>query len=99
MHPHVIGSWNSNNTLYVGEGGRATRADARLRLSSGDKQISIWNVPGWLKHAGLTYHSAPERWLEGDRLQSVAKGQEFVAPVTTRDARAWVDDIIEVIDV
>jgi hypothetical protein len=96
-HPHVIGSWKNNNTLYLGEGKRARHAHERLRLSADEKQISIWNVPPWLRAAGLSYHSAPERWLDNGRLRSAAKGQEFITPVATEAARAWLDETIEAI--
>jgi hypothetical protein len=96
-HPHVLGRWNSNNTLYVGEGKRAQRAEGRLRLTAPGETVSVWQVPPWLREAGLTYHRAPERWLAGDRLRAASRGQEFVTTIGTQDARAWVDDVIETI--
>ena len=96
-HPHVLGHWNSNNTLYVGEGRRAQRADSRLRLTAPGEIVSVWRVPPWLREAGLTYHGAPERWLEGDRLRAASRGQEFVTTIRSPDARAWVDEVIETI--
>jgi hypothetical protein len=93
----VIGSWKNNNTLYLGEGKRARHAHERLRLSADEKQISIWEVPPWLRAAGLSYHSAPARWLDNGRLRSAAKGQEFITPVATEAARAWLDETIEAI--
>ena len=80
-HPHVLGRWNNNNSLYVGEGKRARRADCRLRLTAPGENVSVWRVPPWLRKAGLTYHRAPERWLGEDRLRAVARGQEFVAAI------------------
>lgn len=98
-HPHVMGDWTEakNNTLYVGEGQRARHAHDALRLTGDAKQISVWNVPPWFKAAGLSYHTNPVRWLEDDQLRSVGRGQEFVAPVDTEEARAWVAQIIETI--
>ena len=99
-HPHVVGDWTDakNNTLYVGEGRRAWQAPDNLRLTADAKQISVWNVPPWFKTVGLSYHANPVRWLEGDQLRSVGRGQEFVAPVTTHEARVWVAQIIETIN-
>jgi hypothetical protein len=59
---------------------------------------SIWVAPRWLDvkggGVGMTYH--PEgRWLSGGRLQSAARGQEFVADVSTRsDAIKWLSQMI-----
>lgn len=96
-HPHVPGAWNANNTLYVGDGRTAGHASDALRLSAGP-QVSVWRVPPWLRTAGLTYHGAAQRWLDGDRLASVGRGQEFIAPVATDEARAWVEGMIEEIE-
>ena len=59
--------------------------------------MSVWQVSPWLREAGLTYHAASERWLDGNRLRAVARGQEFIATIRTGDARAWVEDVIKVI--
>ena len=48
-HPHVLGYWNSNNTLYFGEGRRAQSADSRLRLTAPGQTVSVWQVPPWLR--------------------------------------------------
>jgi hypothetical protein len=94
-HPHVIGAWNVNNTLYVGTGCTAQRASDALRLSADETSVSIWTVPPWLKTSGLTYHAATARWLDGNRLASVGRGQEFITTVDTAEARNWLDSIIE----
>lgn len=57
-----------------------------LVLTSPEGPKSRWAVPQWLMpsedRAALSYHKAPERWSYTDsgepRLQTVAKGQEFV---------------------
>ena len=64
-HPHTIGEWNENNTLYLGSGAKARTAPPLLRLSKPDTAVSVWTVPPWLKGAGLTYHSDPARWAAG----------------------------------
>ena len=68
-----------------------------LRLSAEGDRTSLWRVPPWLnpRHggSGLSYHSNPNRW-GNQTLQTVARGQEFVAPVgDSRDATAWLESI------
>ena len=60
------------------------RPDRVLTAPEGPK--SRWAIPEWLMPDGerptLSYHGAPERWTRNEqgqaRLQTVAKGQEFV---------------------
>lgn len=95
-HPHTIGEWNHNNTLYTGPGRRARHASDALRLTVPGGPVSLWRVPLWLHSVGLTYHARADRWLDGDRLRVAARGQEFVADVGDReDAHAWLNEIIE----
>lgn len=95
-HPHTLGTWNVNDTMYIGRGDVSTRADDGLRLSVPGGPVSLWRVPPWLREVGLTYHSRADRWQGSDRLNIVARGQEFVCDITSRqDARAWVSDVIE----
>ena len=56
-HPHTIGQWNENNTLYLGSGAKAQKIHPHLRLTKPGASPSVWHVPSWLKLAGLTYHS------------------------------------------
>jgi Nucleotide modification associated domain 3 len=71
------------------------RSDApALCLSCDERKPSLWRVPSWLGvHEGgvrLSYHEAPARWADR-RLQSVAKGQEFVADIDGHDeAHRWL---------
>lgn len=70
-----------------------------LRLSVPDGPTSLWSVPRWLnpRHGGvgMTYHSAVERWGEAT-VQTVARGQEFVASVAgRRDTVAWLEALFE----
>jgi hypothetical protein len=51
-----------------------------------------------LKPGGLSYHDRPDRWLRGQRLRSVARGQEFVADIGRRQApRNWLELTIDLI--
>jgi hypothetical protein len=90
-HPHTIGEWNPNNTIYLGRGDVATTATEPLRLSRQGEQITRWRVPSWLRKAGLTYHSNPDRWVGKDTLTVVGRGQEFVADIATiPEACIWL---------
>jgi hypothetical protein len=107
-HPHVRAGWSDLNAIYLARDeltfdGRKLRGygvfDRPLVLTAPDaKMPSIWVAPRWLDvkggGVGMTYH--PEgRWLSGGRLQSAARGQEFVADVSTRsDAIKWLSQMI-----
>ena len=93
-HPHALAMHAANDTIYRGPF-RLARSDRReLRLTVPGGPVSLWNVPPWLKRGGLSYHDRAERWLPGNRLQSVARGQEFVADVGNRAApRAWLKQL------
>ncbi len=94
-HPHTIGDWHPNNTIYVGKGLTAVAAGLGLRLSSADGLASRWNVPPWLRRAGLTYHAKPERWGRDNTLRAAARGQEFVSDVSgVAEAIPWLDRIL-----
>lgn len=98
-HPHTIGEWNPNNTIYLGHGDVAATATEPLRLSRQGEQITQWHVPSWLRKAGLTYHSNPDRWKGTDALTVVGRGQEFVADITTiPEATKWLARIRAAID-
>lgn len=99
-HPHLIGEWPANNTLWIGPGQCARNADPALRLTVPGGPLNLWNVPPWLKSRGLTYHDRPERWkrataLHGPRLDSARRGQEFICDIGRATApRTWLDEII-----
>ncbi len=94
-HPHALGMHGTNDVIYAGEGQLATRASDALRLTVAEGPPSVWNRPAWLKHGGLSYHDRKDRWLSGGRLQSVARGQEFVADVGQRSAPCkWLETIL-----
>ena len=59
-HPHTSGVWPDNNTLYLGSGAVAGKADNLFRLTQpNEKRPSMWRVPAWLKAGKLTYHNDP----------------------------------------
>jgi len=94
-HPHTLGEWNSNNTLYLGPGQVTRKALDELRLSRPGNAVSTWRVPSWLRETGLTYHPGVERWKGADTLNVVARGQEFVSDVGARpDAARWLEAIL-----
>ena len=103
LHPHVLGQWAANNCLYVGPGLAAKTADAQLRLTAPDLSASVWEVPPWVRQAGLTYHGRAERWLSVTRLRTVGRGQEFVCALDRlpakklNDAERWIRSIIDTI--
>jgi hypothetical protein len=93
-HPHTIGKWNQNNTIYLGHGRFARTAHADLRLSRPGEQVSCWRVPPWLRAAGLTYHDRQDRWEGEETLMVVGRGQEFVADITAiPEAPVWVERV------
>jgi len=96
-HPHTIGTWNANNTIYSGPGNTAATDAPNLRLSRPTGPVSHWTVPAWLRAAGLTYHGNPSRWHADGTLRAVARGQEFVANATSTEAIAWLRDVLATI--
>jgi len=90
-HPHTIGEWEPNNTIYVGTGDVAATANENLRLSRAGEQVSRWRVPPWLRAAGLTYHANQDRWDGDETLTVVGRGQEFVSDISeVPEASAWL---------
>jgi hypothetical protein len=90
-HPHTIGEWNENNTLYLGPGAKARNAHPCLRLTKPAAPVSLWSIPAWLKAAGLTYHSNPDRWADDRELHVASRGQEFVSDIGDKAApREWL---------
>lgn len=97
-HPHTLGEWNPNNTLYIGSGACAQVADIRLRLTHPDGPPTRWVAPKWLHDTGLTYHSGTS-WQPDGTLRSASKGQEFVANISgNRTARNWLKRTIKTIE-
>lgn len=97
-HPHTIGNWNANNTIYVGRGDTAATDASGLRLSLPTGPTSHWLAPSWLHDVGLTYHRDPARWQANGTLRAAARGQEFVADIAgSADAVVWLRSIIAMI--
>ncbi|MBV7258094.1 hypothetical protein [Erythrobacter crassostreae] len=91
-HPHALAMHSANDVIWRGEGRTANRASDSLRLSVPGGPPSLWQRPDWLKRGGLSYHDRADRWLRGNRLRSVARGQEFVADIGRRRApREWLE--------
>ena len=98
-HPHTIGEWDRNNTIYLGRGQTAISDLGELRLSRVGEPLSHWRVPPWLREAGLTYHGRAERWKGDDTLVAVGRGQEFVADISDiPKAKRWLNRIIKAIE-
>jgi hypothetical protein len=90
-HPHTIGEWNENNTLYLGSGATARSAHPCLRLTKLGAPVSLWSIPTWLKATGLTYHSNSVRWANDRELRVASRGQEFVSNIGDRATpRKWL---------
>jgi hypothetical protein len=93
-HPHTLGEWNPNNTLYLGRGQVTGAAHEELRLTLPRGPVSRWRVPEWLREVGLTYHARADRWDGADGLNVAARGQEFIADAGERDdAARWCEDV------
>lgn len=94
-HPHAIKMHGSNDCIYAGPGGVARHASDALRLTVPGGPPSLWQRPEWLKRGGLSYHDRKDRWRPASRLQSVARGQEFVADIGRRkEPREWLARIL-----
>ena len=94
-HPHTLGEWNVNNTLYLGEGAESSKASKKLRLTQEGGPISSWKVPLWLFKAGMSYHGNVERWIAPDSLKLVARGQEFVTKIENKNgSKEWLEMVI-----
>lgn len=99
-HPHTIGQWNENNTLYLGEGVLCHSAPDELRLTQPGGPLSVWRTPSWLRGAGLTYHGKEDRWLTSNRLKAVARGQEFITDIgTENEPQRWLEAAIKAIKI
>lgn len=98
-HPHFIGEWNANNTVYFGRGRAASRASPSLRLTKPGGPLNSWTVPTWLREHGLSYHGRGERWVGETELDSAKRGQEFVSDVgESAEARHWLEGIVAEIE-
>lgn len=95
-HPHALGMHARNDVIYRGRGINDAPASDALRLTVSEGPASMWNRPKWLKQGGLSYHDRLSRWSQRGRLQSVARGQEFVADIgRRREPRVWLNAILK----
>lgn len=93
-HPHTLGTWDGNNTLYLGRGAVAQSADPGLRLTAPGGPLSLWQVPPVLETCGLTYHGRPDRWTLPGRLRIAGRWQEAVFdPAGYPELRDWAAGI------
>ncbi len=97
-HPHVIGERPTDDCIYAGPAHGAAQADPRLRLTCPSGPLKVWSVPPWLQKTGLSYHGRAERWQADGPLETVSRGQEFVADIGDRiEPRQWLEGIIEAV--
>ena len=97
--PHAIAMETGNDAVWIGRGATNAPACEELRLTVPGGPLTLWQVPPWLTETGLSYHGRADRWLPDHRLQSVSRGQEFVADIGEReDAREWLRAVIAAIE-
>lgn len=94
-HPHVLGSWKENNTIYlpkrrlnllkkhsVSGFGKFSPENSLTRLSFKKSRPSLWKVPNWINpnHGGSGLsYHSNLRRWGEETLQTVGRGQEFVS--------------------
>jgi hypothetical protein len=102
-HPHARDGRSGQNTIFVAADfcefdgkmfpGSGVFRQAMMLSAEHSRLPSLWAIPIWLNPhlggTGLSYH-CPERF-DGTFLQTVARGQEFVADIGQRsDAMTWI---------
>ncbi len=105
-HPHCQAGADNNDLLYLASdalGGGVfdvLRDEHRLTASDATKP-SAWSLPRWFYPRGrapLSFHAKLERWHDTGsecRLQSVARGQEFVLDAEQYpEAKTWFRRLI-----
>jgi hypothetical protein len=107
-HPHAVQDCAPHNTVYVARGSSGAGVfsvfDSRLRLTEPESlRRSVWSLPSDFlpgSRPALTYHKSPSRWTrteDGCRLQSVAKGQEFVLNLAEYDGvHRWAEAMVSI---
>lgn len=94
-HPHAVAPHAGNDAIWCGRGVTARSDHPELRLTVEGASPSLWQIPPWIERAGLSYHDRADRWLGNGRLQSVARGQEFVTDAGDDDeAHSWIHRIM-----
>lgn len=107
-HPHAAGAGWPSNTVYVAKGaggaGVFPRFEPRLTLTEPGRVRSVWRLPlDFLprSRSALSFHGSLARWTEirgGCRLQSVAKGQEFVLKLGDyQGVQRWLQELVPLV--
>ena len=108
-HPHAIGQWASNNTLYIAPKtfslfervsvkgfGRFPMSDRTLLSSHTAPTKRFWNVPDWLnpeKGGCIPSYHDERNYIDG-LLKTAGRGQEFVCqPSQTEKFEKWLLDL------
>lgn len=106
-HPHAAARCAPHNTIYIavehGGAGIFPTFQLALQLTEPEgRHRSRWRLPADFHPNGrvpLTYHGDETRWRgDGDfcRLQSVAKGQEFVLDLARyAGVRRWAEQLVQ----
>jgi hypothetical protein len=106
-HPHAPRDCAPHNTIYLADvpngGGVFQKFDTSLQLTDAEStRRSLWRLPSDFLPAAripLTYHGTPSRWTsdaDACRLQSVAKGQEFVLDLAEYPGvRRWTQELLD----
>jgi len=110
-HPHAIGNWKSNNTIYIapetftlfGERrvrgfGKFCQSDETLLTDKQAPSKRFWGVPDWLnpKKGGCIPSYHFESSYENGFLKTAGRGQEFVCePQINKNFKACLLDIFD----
>ena len=93
---------NKRTNKSLGAGIFSSVTDNHVLSDPDRRQPSAWRLPYWFypkDRTPLTFHANSERWKEAEgfcRLQSVARGQEFVLDAAQYpQALAWARQLID----
>ncbi len=108
-HPHAIGQWEPNNTIYLAPqsfslfGGISIRGFGKFLMSKqtllsnhGAPSKRYWSVPDWLnpKKGGCIPSYHDEKNYVGGLLKTAGRGQEFVChPSQNGKFKTWLLDL------
>ena len=66
-----------------------------LQLSKENENKSVWQLPSWFRDVDFTYHGNDKRWSDNNKdgdsvqLETVGRGQEFVADIKDKEGKDW----------